>query len=80
MKSDSLPSFWEAYVGLGQDIKTSARKAYRLWLHNPFYPSLRFKCINRDENIWSVRITRELSCTWYSRGGYGYMVLDWEPR
>ncbi|MGH8565260.1 MAG: hypothetical protein ACREXW_14705 [Gammaproteobacteria bacterium] len=58
MKSDSLPSFWEAYVGLSQDIKTSARKAYRLWSHNPFYPSLHFKCINRDENIWSVRITR----------------------
>jgi hypothetical protein len=25
---------------------------------NPFHPSLHFKCINREENVWSVRITR----------------------
>ena len=24
---------------------------------NPFHPSLHFKCINAEENIWSVRVT-----------------------
>jgi len=58
MRSDTLPSFWAAYASLGEDIKRSARKTYRLWKQNPFHPSLRFKCINREENVWSVRITR----------------------
>lgn len=58
MKSATLPSFWMAYESLGEDIKRSARKAYRLWAQNPFHPSLRFKCINDKENIWAVRITR----------------------
>lgn len=58
MKSATLPSFWVAYTGLDEDIKRSVRKAYRLWAQNPFHPSLRFKCIHREENIWVVRATR----------------------
>ncbi|MFB0546024.1 MAG: hypothetical protein ACETWB_03870 [Anaerolineae bacterium] len=57
MKSATLPSFWTAYESLDEEIKRRARKAYRLWARNPFHPSLHFKCINREENIWSVRIT-----------------------
>ena len=58
MKSATLPSFWSAYARLDENIKRSARKTYRLWAENPFHPSLRFKCVNRDEDIWSVRISR----------------------
>jgi hypothetical protein len=58
MKSVTLPSFWTAYRSLSEDVKRQARKAYRLWEENPFYPSLHFKCINRSENLWSVRIAR----------------------
>ena len=57
MNSETLPSFWEAYGRLDENHKSRARKAYRLWQENPFHPSLHFKCINREENIWSVRIT-----------------------
>jgi len=57
MKSATLPSFWTAYGSLDEAIKRNVRKAYRLWTQNPFHPSLRFKCINREENVWSVRIT-----------------------
>ena len=58
MKSAVVPSFWAAYDILNADVKHSARKAYRLWVENPFHPSLYFKCVNREENVWSVRITR----------------------
>ncbi len=58
MKSATLSSFWDAYQDLNQKTKLAARKAYRLWNENSFYPSLNFKCINSQENIWSVRITR----------------------
>jgi hypothetical protein len=57
MKSATLPSFWAAYGALDEGVKRSARKAYRLWAQNPFHPSLHFKCLSADENVWSARIT-----------------------
>jgi len=58
MKSATLPSLWEAYRSLAEDTKAATRKAYRLWLQNPFHPSQHFKCVNPAEDIWSVRVTR----------------------
>ena len=58
MKSSTLPSFWEEYYSLPLEIHRAAKKAYYLWSNNPFHPSLHFKCINRHEDIWSVRITK----------------------
>jgi len=58
MKSNTLPSFWAAYRSLDESLRRRAQKAYRLWAGNPYHPSLRFKCINAEESIWSVRITR----------------------
>jgi hypothetical protein len=57
MKSAVLSSFWDAYSSLDESVKQRARKAFRLWIENPFHPPLRFKCINVSENIWSVRVT-----------------------
>jgi mRNA-degrading endonuclease RelE of RelBE toxin-antitoxin system len=57
MKSATLPSFWKAYRSLDRQIRARARKAFRLWAENPFHPSLHFKCINTEEDIWSVRVT-----------------------
>lgn len=79
MKSATLPSFWEAYESLDPMIKRRARKAYCLWAQNPFHPSLHFKCINSEEDIWSVRITlgyRAIgvlagnTVTWFWIGGH----------
>lgn len=58
MTSETLPSFWSRYRSLPASVREAARKAYRLWSDNPFHPSLHFKCINREENVWSARITR----------------------
>jgi len=57
MRSATLPSFWEGYRKLEPDIRRRAKRAYRLWTDDPFHPSLRFKCINPQEGIWSVRVT-----------------------
>ena len=59
MKSETLPSFWKMYHNIDNDIKRQAKKTYNLWSSNPFHPSLHFKCINDEEHIWSVRITRK---------------------
>jgi hypothetical protein len=57
MKSNTLPSFWETYRKLDTETRGRAKKAYRLWATDSFHPSLRFKCINKEESIWSVRIS-----------------------
>lgn len=58
MKSKTLPSFWKAYERLGKDIKKQARKSYEIWRKNPFHPLLNFKCVNQEESVWSLRISR----------------------
>jgi hypothetical protein len=58
MISKTLPSFWKEYFRLDQLTRQRARKAYLLWRDNPSHPSLQFKCINHEEDIWSVRISR----------------------
>jgi hypothetical protein len=60
MKSETLPSFWDAYTKLTFSTRKAAKKAFQLWEQNPFHPSLHFKCINADENIWSVRISLKI--------------------
>jgi len=79
MKSSALPSFWAAYRSLDEPTRRRARKAYRLWAGNPFHPSLHFKCVNAEENVWSVRISRgyralatwvDDSATWFWIGGH----------
>lgn len=57
MNSNTVPSFWERYRNLDQNIRSRAKKAYTLWAADPFHPSLRFKCVNHSENIWAVRVT-----------------------
>jgi hypothetical protein len=57
MKSATVPTFWDTYRELDPTIRVRVRKAFRLWLEDPFHPSLRFKCINNSEGIWAVRVT-----------------------
>lgn len=80
MNSATLPSFWEAYSTLEEPLRMAARKAYRLWAENPFHRSLSFKCINHQEGIWSVRISRGCravgvmegdTVTWFWIGRHG---------
>lgn len=63
----------------GSKYRARAKKAYLLWADNPFHTSLRFKCINREEGIWSVRVTmgyralgilEENTVTWFWIGGH----------
>ncbi len=58
MRSDTLPSFWASYHSLDENARKLARKTYRIWVDNPFHPSLHFKCIDSADNVWAVRISR----------------------
>lgn len=77
--SFAVDSFWESYATLALNSKKSAKKAYTLWMDNPFHPSLKFKCINVNQNIWSARISHgyralcifeNSSATWFWIGNH----------
>ena len=53
-------SFWKDFDHLDPTIQRRAEKTYQLWEQNPYHPSLQFKCINKNKNIWSVRVTRNI--------------------
>jgi len=85
VKSRTLPSFWDTYVLLPESVKKATRKQFLHWRETPFHPSLHFKCVNQEEQIWSVRVTlgyRALgildsdTVTWFWIGGH----QDYERR
>ena len=58
MNSVADVSFWNAYKRLPSKVRAEVLKAFLLWMADPFHPSLHFKCMDREENIWSARVTR----------------------
>ena len=56
MNSFTVRSYWDSYNELPGDIKKKADNKFELWKEDPFHPSLHFKCVNSEDNIWSVRV------------------------
>jgi len=59
MKSITTDRFWKCYVELSSVTKKQAKEAYKLFLRDPYYPSLHFKRVHSTRPIFSVRITRD---------------------
>ncbi|MGA2986156.1 MAG: hypothetical protein ABSG32_20315 [Terriglobia bacterium] len=45
-----------AHSRLPKEVREHARRAYRLFGNDPHHPSLRFKKVDEEGNIYSVRI------------------------
>ena len=56
MKSFTSRRFRDMYDGLPQDVKSRAKRAYRLFRRNPAHPSLNFKKVDDQDNVYSARI------------------------
>jgi hypothetical protein len=56
MNSHITDKFREAFAELPADVQKQARQAYRLFIENPYHPSLHFKPIHATRPIYSVRI------------------------
>jgi len=63
MKSKVDPAFWRRFNELPEAVQQLARNSYKLWQHDPFYPSLRFKKLKGV--LWSVRIGSHYRATGY---------------
>ncbi|HLX63678.1 MAG TPA: hypothetical protein VKX17_20575 [Planctomycetota bacterium] len=80
MKSRTVPDFWVQFRQLPPEIQRKAHKAYLLWRANPSATGLRFKRVNDEEPIYSVRINRGYRALgllegdtiyWYFIGNHG---------
>lgn len=59
MKSHTEARFWKFYDRLPEEVRRHADEAYKLWKDNPYHPSLRFKRVDPQEPIYSVRVGRD---------------------
>jgi len=57
MNSRITEKFRKAFAELPADVQNQARQAYRLFLENPYHPSLHFKPIHPARLIYSVRVS-----------------------
>lgn len=60
MISRTTASFWRSLGELGSDDRKAAEKAYELFMKDCGHPSLRFKKLGGDEDVWSVRVTLDI--------------------
>jgi hypothetical protein len=56
MQSRTTRQFWRSFHHLPTEVRRSARHAYRLFQDNPGRPSLHFKRLEGEDDIYSVRI------------------------
>jgi hypothetical protein len=56
IQSRTTREFREAFGLLSNDVRRQAQRAYRLFCTDPRHPSLRFKKVDEESNIYSVRI------------------------
>ena len=54
--SRTTREFREAFASLPNDIRRQAQRSYRLFRTDPRHPSLRFKKVDEESNVYSVRI------------------------
>jgi mRNA-degrading endonuclease RelE of RelBE toxin-antitoxin system len=58
MKHMTLPRFWRLYRQLPQDVQKLADKNFKLLKADPYHPSLHFKKLGKQQQVWSVRVGR----------------------
>ena len=56
IESRTTKAFRKAFAALPAEVQAQARRTYTLFRADPSHPSLRFKKIDNQENIYSVRI------------------------
>ena len=56
MQSRTTRQFWRLFSQLPSDTQRDARRAYRMFQTNPAHPGLRFKKLEGEDNIYSIRI------------------------
>jgi hypothetical protein len=56
VKSHLTSDFRSAFNALPERIKQNAKKAYQLWVKDPFHPGLAFKRVGKVSESYSLRV------------------------
>lgn len=56
IQSRTTGAFRDSFASLPDSVRRQAERAYRLFRSDPRHPSLRFKRVDEEANIYSVRI------------------------
>jgi hypothetical protein len=56
IESQATKGFWRLFRDLPVEIRNEAKRAYQLFRNAPSHPSLRFKKLEDEDHIYSVRI------------------------
>ncbi len=67
MHSVTISPFWKLFDALPLEIQDGAREAFTQFQQDPFYPSLRFKEVNKRYRIWSARVNDSYRVLGYRR-------------
>jgi len=59
LQSFATGNFWLAFSALPKEIQALALEKFDLWKQDPFHGKLYFKCVDRENDIWSVRINQQ---------------------
>lgn len=79
MESRTTRQFWRMLAALPADVQQDAKRAYGLFRVNPAHPSLQFKKLEGEDNLYSVRIglqhralavRSKARIVWYWIGGH----------
>lgn len=68
IESRTTRQFWRLFKNLPADVQEDAKRAYRIFRDNPAHPSLHFKKLEGEDNIYSVRIGLEYRALAVLRG------------
>jgi hypothetical protein len=55
-RSRTTRQFWRLFSDLPDEVQQDAKRAYSLFLNNPAHPSLHFKKLEGEDDIYSARI------------------------
>lgn len=56
IQSRTTREFRDAFASLPNDVRRRAQRAYRLFRTDSRHPGLRFKKVDEESNVYSVRI------------------------
>ena len=69
MKLCFSEEFWKEFRQLSPHVQKQAKQAFEHFALDPRYPSLRFKCVNKSEAKYSIRVDRTHRVLGYMQGG-----------
>jgi hypothetical protein len=62
------PAFWRCLYTLTPSQQEAATWAYETFMKDPGHPSLRFKKLAGEEDVWSVRVSLDLRAVAHRQG------------